>query len=312
MLETDITEILGVDYSPETAAFTHQRQPFSYRFEQVDLTEPEPFTSLANDFDPDWLIHLAAESSVAASWRDPDRCMTNNWNMTYNTVRFLKLRPIQYQPKCRMLAVGSSEVYGYRENWEEPLEESQQRRPYNPYAASRVHQEDWIQLNVKWHKLNIVSTRSFNHTGPGQSDRFVVPSFIRQLLEAKKNGQKTVHLKTGDVRLIRDFSDVRDVVRAYHLLLEHGQSGEVYNVCRGEGISLLNIIEILAEMLKLDVTIEIDETLRRRGEPPIVIGNPEKIFRATGWKSQVPLEQTLKEMIQKQLKGTSKNPLVII
>jgi GDP-4-dehydro-6-deoxy-D-mannose reductase len=299
-LETDITAILGVDFSLETTTFTPQRQQFSYRFEQVDLTESEPFTTLANDFDPDWLIHLAAESSVAASWRDPERCITNNWKMTYNMVRFLKLRPRQDQSKCRMLAVGSSEVYGYRENWEEPLQESLQRRPYNPYAASRVHQEDWIQLNVKWHKLNIVSTRSFNHTGPGQTNRFVVPSFIRQLLEAQKNGQNTVCLKTGDVRLVRDFSDVRDVVRAYHLLLEHGQSGEVYNICRGEGISLLNIIEILAEILKLDVTIEIDETLCRRGEPPIVIGNPKKIFRATGWTPQFSLEQTLRDMIQKQ------------
>jgi GDP-4-dehydro-6-deoxy-D-mannose reductase len=298
-LET-VTDILGVDYSPETATFTPQRQQCSYRFEQVDLTKPEPFTSLANDFDPDWLIHLAAESSVAASWRDPDRCIINNWRMTYNMVRFLKLRRRQDKSKCRMLSIGSSEVYGYRENWEKSLEESLPRRPYNPYALSRVHQEDWIQLNVKWHKLDIVSTRSFNHTGPGQSDRFVVPSFIRQLLEAQKNGQKTVHLKTGDVRLIRDFSDVRDVVRAYHLLLEHGQSGEVYNICRGEGISLLNIIEILAEMLKLDVTVEIDEALCRRGEPPIVIGNSEKIFRATGWKSQISLVQTLKDMIQKQ------------
>ncbi|MDR0609904.1 MAG: GDP-mannose 4,6-dehydratase [Planctomycetaceae bacterium] len=296
--KTEITDILGMDYFPETATYTPQQ--FSYHFEQVDLTEPEPFTSLADNFDPDWLIHLAAESSVAASWREPDRCMTNNWNINYNILRFLKLRPIRYRSKCRMLAVGSSEVYGYRENWQEPLEESHPRLPYNPYAVSRVHQEDWIQLNVKWHKLNIVSTRSFHHTGPGQTNRFVIPSFIGQLQEARKNGQKTVHLQTGNIRLIRDFSDVRDMVRAYHLLLEHGQSGEVYNICCGEGVSLLNIIEILAEILELDVTIEIDETLCRRGEPPIVIGNPQKIFRTTGWTPQFSLEQTLRDMIQKQ------------
>ncbi|MDR1270964.1 MAG: GDP-mannose 4,6-dehydratase [Planctomycetaceae bacterium] len=296
--ETDITDILGLDYCPGTATFTSQQ--FSYRFEQVDLTQPELFTEIAKEFNPDWLIHLAAESSVAASLRDPDRCMKNNMGINENILQFLKRRPMYDRSKCKMLAVGSSEVYGYRENWSEPLEESHPKHPSNPYALSRLYQEDWIQLNVRRQNLNIVSTRSFNHTGPGQTDRFVIPSFIRQLLEAQKNGQKTVHLKTGNLDLIRDFSDVRDVVRAYCLLLEHGQSGEVYNVCSGKGIALFEIVKILSEILNLDVTVETDPKLVRHGEPPIVIGSTDKMFRATGWTPQIPLEQTLRDMIQHQ------------
>jgi GDP-4-dehydro-6-deoxy-D-mannose reductase len=201
-----------------------------------------------------------------------------------------------------MLAVGSSEVYDYDYDYDcvkglKPLKESHPRQPHNPYATSRLYQEERIRLDVQWQGLNIVSTRSFNHTGPGQSDRFVVPSFIRQLCEAKKNGQKSAHLKTGNIQLIRDFSDVRDVVRAYHLLLEQGQSGEIYNVCSGQGIALSEIIDILKEILELDVTVEIDRELVRHGEPPVVVGSAEKIFRTARWTPQIPLEQTLRDMI---------------
>ncbi|MDR2755486.1 MAG: GDP-mannose 4,6-dehydratase [Planctomycetaceae bacterium] len=296
-----ITEVLGVDLYPAPLTFVPQQ--FSYRFEQIDLTQLESFTELAKEFDPDWLIHLAGESSVAASWRDPDRCIMNNGNIISNMLRFLKLRPMKHRLKCRMLAVGSSEVYG---EYLEPFEESHPRQPYNPYAISRLYQEDRIQLDVKWQSLNIVSTRSFNHTGPGQNDRFVIASFVRQLCSAKKNGQKSVCLKTGNVQLIRDFSDVRDVVRAYHLLLEHGRNGEIYNVCCGAGVSLFKIIEMLQEILNLEVTVEPDQVLVRSGEPPIVIGNTEKIFRATGWKPQIPLEQTLRDMVQEQMEQNLK------
>lgn len=292
---TDMTEILGLDNRPETATFSSQR--FSYRFAQIDLTRWEEFAKAAMEFEPDWLIHLAAESSVAASLCDPERCVKNNGDINSNILRFLKLGSCRGCSPCRMLAVGSSEVYGYRENRREPLEESHPTQPQNPYALSRFYQENWIQSHVQNDHLNIVSTRSFNHTGPGQTDRFVIPSFVRQLLDAKRRGQQTVNLKTGDIHLVRDFSDVRDVVRAYHLLLEHGQSGEVYNVCSGKGIALSEVIEILAKILNLTVTVEIDRMLVRSGEPPIVVGSNEKIFRATGWVPQIPLEQTLRDMI---------------
>ncbi|MDR2439378.1 MAG: GDP-mannose 4,6-dehydratase [Planctomycetaceae bacterium] len=297
-VEAGLREVLGIDLYPAAGVLTPQR--FSYHFEQIDLAQLDLFTVLAEEFDPDWLIHLAGESSVSASWRDPDRCIMNNGNIISNILRFMRLRPMKYRSKCRMLAVGSSEVYGYGEAGER-LEESHPRQPSNPYAVSRVYQEDRIQLDVKWQGLNIVSTRSFNHTGPGQSDRFVIPSFVRQLCNAKKNGQKSVQLKTGNIQLIRDFSDVRDVVRAYHLLLEHGQNGEIYNVCCGAGVSLFKIIEMLKEILNLDVTVEIDQALVRSGEPPIVVGSTEKIFRETGWIPQIPLEQTLRDMIQEQM-----------
>jgi GDP-4-dehydro-6-deoxy-D-mannose reductase len=297
-VDAGLTEVLGVDLYPEPVIFTPQR--FSYYFKQVDLSQLDEFILLAKEFEPDWFIHLAAESSVAASRQDPERCIMNNGNIISNILRFLRLRPMRNRSGCRMLAVGSSEVYGYGED-SMPLEETQPRFPHNPYAISRLYQEDRIRLDVQWQGLNIISTRSFNHTGTGQSDRFVVPSFVRQLCAAKKNGQKSAHLKTGNIQLIRDFSDVRDVVRAYHLLLEHGQSGETYNVCRGEGVSLFKIIEMLKAILELDVTIEIDQELVRSGEPPVVIGSTKKIFFTTGWTPKIPLEQTLRDMVQEQM-----------
>ncbi|MDR1963612.1 MAG: GDP-mannose 4,6-dehydratase [Planctomycetaceae bacterium] len=286
-------EILGLDCHSEPPILTFHR--FSFRFESVDLTKPEPLATLISEFKPDALIHLAAMSSVAASWQNPAACMSNNVGILHNLLESMRRFSTL---KFRLLAVGSSEVYGNAAGETMPLEESRSCQPINPYGQSRLAQEQLIRSSIEKDALDIVSTRSFSHTGPGQSERFVIASFVRQLLEAKRNGCDKPVIKTGNIHLIRDFLDVRDVVRAYHLLLEKGKAGEVYNVCRGEGVSLLNVIEMISKILELETTIEMVPALLRPNDAPVVVGNAEKLRRATGWTPLIPLEQTLRDMIR--------------
>jgi GDP-4-dehydro-6-deoxy-D-mannose reductase len=291
---SDVFDAFGV--SGNSPAITR----LTCRFESIDLMNQQQFAASVAEFQPDCLIHLAAMSSVAASWQDPAGCLSKNTGILINVCESVK----KHVPRCRILAIGSSEVYGSAADTFVTLDETQPLRPANPYAVSRLAQENLIQIYTNVYGLDIVSTRSFSHTGPRQHQQFVVPSFLQQLLEAKqheiKNKSKIITLKTGHVDLIRDFSDVRDVVRAYHLLLKHGQTGQIYNVCRGEGISLRNIIESASRILEVETAVEVDPARLRPADSARVVGNPEKLRRETGWNPQFSLEQTLRDMCSYQ------------
>jgi GDP-4-dehydro-6-deoxy-D-mannose reductase len=290
--ENPPAEIMGIDYRAAEIEFIPKR--FSCRFESADLMNRKILEQYLSDFQPDSLIHLAAVSSVAASWQDPAGCISNNISILLHLLESVRKCGL----KCRILVIGSSEVYDLLLNDFELLNEKSPLCPNNPYAVGRLAQENLVRIYTNVYGLDIVSTRSFSHTGPGQSDRFVIASFLRQLLHAQQNGSKTATLKTGNVDLIRDFSDVRDVVNAYHLLLERGRTGEIYNVCSGNGISLRDVIKLASQILNLETTIEMDSSRLRPTDVPKVIGNPEKLRRETGWTPQFSLEQTIRDMIQ--------------
>ena len=277
---SESVEVFGID------RFT------SNRIEVVDLTDRDRLGMVIADFRPDFVIHLAAGSSVAESWQSPAACFLNNTTVFLNLLDAVRVSA----PRCRILSVGSAEVYGetaatlpFRE--EMPLE------PRNPYAVGRLAQEQLSRVYRDGFGLDIVSTRSFNHTGPGQSQRFAVPSFVRQLVDAKRCGEKKAVLRTGNVEVIRDLSDVRDVVRAYLLLLEKGRSGEVYNVCSGKGRTLRSVIETAARLLNLDIEIVLDERLLRPNDVPTFIGCPAKLMTETNWCPVIPFETTLRDML---------------
>ncbi|MDR0871834.1 MAG: GDP-mannose 4,6-dehydratase [Planctomycetaceae bacterium] len=286
-------EVLALDVrSPRTAfpAF-----PFSFRFEAINLQDKERLETAVATFKPDMLIHLAAMSSVAASWEDPTGCISNNTQIILNVLETVRL----YCPRCRILAVGSAEVYntGGRDEHSPPLVETSPLHSVNPYALGRQAQELIVKFYVEQFGLDIVSTRSFSHTGPGQGGHFAVAAFVQQLLNAKNSGEKTAVLKTGNTDLVRDFSDARDVVRAYDLLLLKGKSGEFYNVCSGRGVSLRKIIETAAGLLDLQTVITVDPARLRPNDPNYIIGSPEKLRTQTGWTATYLLEQTLRDML---------------
>jgi GDP-4-dehydro-6-deoxy-D-mannose reductase len=161
-----------------------------------------------------------------------------------------------------------------------------------------VSQEYLSRIYADGYGMDIVLTRSFNHIGPLQRDIFVVSSLARQLVALKRSGKKRGAIVTGDVSIVRDFTDVRDVVRAYHLLMHQGRRGEVYNVCSGRGLSLKEIIEIMAGQLQLDVDITVDDRLIRPADNRKMIGSNEKIKHELGWENTIPLEQSLQDMIR--------------
>jgi GDP-4-dehydro-6-deoxy-D-mannose reductase len=198
---------------------------------------------------------------------------------------------------CRILSVGSSEEYGNIDTEKLPLREDMPLNPVSPYAVARASQEMLSKVYVDGYGLDVVMTRSFNHTGPFQRDAFVVPSLARQLV-AIARGAAPPRLVTGDLSVVRDFVDVRDVVRAYHALLLHGQAGEVYNVCRGEGHSIAEVLATMQEILATNVTLEIDPQLVRPSDNRVVIGSREKIGRAVNWAPKVSLRESLEETIR--------------
>jgi GDP-4-dehydro-6-deoxy-D-mannose reductase len=287
-------EVLGIDinapYDMKFYKFSH----IQLRFVKINLLDYSDLEALLVSFLPTHIVHLASFSSVAESWNKPIESFMNNSNIFLNIVEIIRKNSI----KCRLLSVGSSEEYGNVSADCIPLKESMQLQPVSPYAIARVSQEMLSRCYVSSYGLDIILTRSFNHTGPGQRDKFVDSSFIKQILENMKAGQtNSVKLFTGNISLIRDFLDVRDVVKAYHLLLEKGDNGELYNICSGTGRSIKEIIDILSKLLDVKIEIEIDKEKIRPNDNKIIIGDNAKINKHTGWQPQISFEDSLRDII---------------
>jgi GDP-4-dehydro-6-deoxy-D-mannose reductase len=244
-------------------------------------------------FSPTHIVHLASFSSVSKSWDNPIDSFMNNTNIFLNIVEIIRKNKIS----CRLLSVGSSEEYGNVSDGCIPIKETMNLRPVSPYAIARVSQEMLSQCYVSSYGLDIVLTRSFNHLGPGQREIFVIPSFVKQILVAKKEGKLQVDLHTGDISIVRDFIDVRDVVKAYYKLLEKGISGELYNICTGIGRSLEDIINMLASLLEVKIRIKIEQDKIRPNDNKIIIGDNSKINSHTEWKPEITLADSLQDLI---------------
>lgn len=282
------SELFGVDVAPVCPW-----ESLGVRYRQLDLIDKESLAAFLAELAPDWIIHLASVSSVSASWQKPVESFINNTNIFLNIVEALHRLGL----KTRLLSVGSSEEYGNYPPEKMPLREEYELHPNNPYSVARVSQELLSRLYAHSYGLDIVITRSFNHIGPGQRDTFVVPSFVRQLVElSRHNGRGVLHV--GNIEIIRDFLDVRDVADAYYRLLRTGRSGEIYNVCSGRGTRLRTVIDTIAGFLGVDVDIQVDPARVRPADNLVIIGDNSKLRAATGWEPRHTLEATLKEMIR--------------
>lgn len=289
-------EVLGLDRCTPRMDLSEFADRIPVSFSITDLMDREALAACLADFQPDCILHLAAFSSVAYSWKHPSESFTNNSNIFLNLIDAIRA----INPECRILSVGSSEEYGNVSRTDLPLKESQRVNPVSPYAVARVSQELMSKVYVKAFGMKVIMTRSFNHIGPRQDDRFVVPSFIKRIIEIKQKGRTEGEIETGDTTIVRDFVDVRDVVRAYYMLLENGTPGEIYNICSGKAYRLSELIEWIAEDVGIRVTTRINPEFVRPDDNREIVGSAYKIQSELGWKPERKIRETLHDMIRER------------
>jgi GDP-4-dehydro-6-deoxy-D-mannose reductase len=260
--------------------------------EVCDLESRGEVEALLDAISPEWIVHLAAQSSAGRSFAEPHSTIRNNVLPALHLVEYLR----ENNSTARLLAVGSADVYGPVTPDALPIVESQPPNPVNPYALSKWMQEETCRQYATTYDVDVILPRSFNHTGGGQSDTFVLSSFARQVTEIRL-GQRDNHVRVGNIEVTRDFSDVRDICSAYRSLLEKGKRGVIYNVCSGESYSLRQLLEKLAELADVDIRIEVDPDRVRPADMKELCGDNSLIRKDTGWKPEIPIEETLKSLL---------------
>lgn len=257
-----------------------------------DVCDQGRLRSLLEAFRPDRIVHLAARSSVAGSLRDPLGTFAVNAG---GTVSLLEAAAAAASG-ARILVIGSAEAYGEVKEDDLPLSEERPLRPLTPYGLSKAAAEKVALFYARSRGLPVAIARAFNHTGPGQEPTFVCSDFARQIARIEAGRERAV-LRVGDLAPRRDFSDVRDVVRAYDLLLAKGTPGEIYNVCSGRAWSIGEVLEILRGLAGTPIAVEADPTRGRSEDVPVLVGSFGKLEAATGWRPTIPLERTLKDLL---------------
>jgi GDP-4-dehydro-6-deoxy-D-mannose reductase len=241
---------------------------------------------------PDQIYHLAAQSFVPTSWSAPQETITSNIVGQLNVleaVRDIKL-------PAKILVVGSSEEYGLVYENEIPITEENPLRPLSPYGVSKVGQDLLGFQYFHSYGMHIIRTRAFNHTGPRRGEVFVTSNFCKQTVMIQNGIQEPV-INVGNLDARRDFSDVRDVVRAYWLALEKGRAGEVYNICSGRSWMIRELLEKILEIADLKVEIKADPSRMRPSDVKILQGSHDKITRETGWMPEIPMEKTIRDLM---------------
>ena len=258
----------------------------------IDLKDYAQARDLIADCRPDAVYHLAAQAFVPRSFEEPWETLENNILAQLNIIRAcldLNLRP-------RILIVSSAEIYGEVSADQLPLDEECAIRPTNPYSVSKVAQD---MLGLQYylsHDLPIMRARPFNHIGPGQNGRFVAPAFAMQIADIEEGARETV-INVGNLTAKRDFTDVRDIVRAYHLIVEKGQPGQAYNVASGQAYSIGQLLDILLEYSEIDIDVRVDPARLRPVDVPEIRGDFSKLRRHTGWQPSLSIEETLRDVL---------------
>jgi GDP-4-dehydro-6-deoxy-D-mannose reductase len=260
--------------------------------QEVEITDPVALLAAVSDAAPDAIYHLAALTHVGQSWEEPLRVL--EVNVIGTGALLAAARECGTDP--RILVTSSAEVYGaVTDPGQLPLREDSPTAPLTPYAASKLAAEALVAQAHLGHGQHVITVRPFNHIGPGQSPNFAVPALARRIVEAERRGGGTIPV--GNLSARRDFTDVRDVVRAYRLLIETGRSGGIYNVCSGRDVSIRAIADGLLGLAGTALEFETDPSLVRPVEVPVLRGDPGRLEEATGWKPEVPLEQTLADVL---------------
>jgi GDP-4-dehydro-6-deoxy-D-mannose reductase len=262
------------------------------RIVEADLDDPAAAAAVIEEVRPDGIVHLAGQSSVHQSWLDPGGTLrTNVLGIVHllDAARSTSLRPA-------VLVVGSAEEYGPVAEAEIPIREDAPLRPASPYAVSKVAQGALALLYGPAGGMRVVLTRTFHHTGPGRGEAFAESSFARQIAEIE-HGLRPPVIEVGNLDAVRDFTDVRDVVRAYLLLLEKGEPGRAYNVCSGRGRRIRDVLDMLLASSSAKVEVRVDKERLRPSDVPAQVGDPSRLRVATSWEPRIPLEETLRDLL---------------
>ena len=258
---------------------------------ECDVTDLKQITELVGAASPDAVYHLAALAHVGESWRDPTRVLEVNVLGTANVLAAARSEA----PQATCLIVSSAEVYGLVSPDQLPIDETTHLAPVTPYAASKAAAEQIALQAARGYGQRVIVVRPFNHIGPGQSLTFAVPAFARRILDARSAGSST--LRVGNLSARRDFTDVRDVVTAYRLLVEAGEPGEIYNVATGVDVSLEEVVLALEAIAEVALELVVDPELLRPVDLPVLRGDATKLRAATGWKPQLSLESSLADVM---------------
>ena len=264
---------------------------------QIHLVEADlrDYTSMHRALEitrPDYVFHLAAQSFVPSSWNAPNDTMVTN--VTGQTNLFEAVRALQLDPVIQIAC--SSEEYGLVHPEETPIKETNPLRPLSPYAVSKVGQDYLAYQYFQSYGIRSVRTRGFNHTGPRRGQVFVTSNFCSQVAAIELGLQEPV-IRVGNIEAIRDFTDVRDMVRAYWLAVDKGTPGEVYNIATGHGIRIREMLDRVLALSTVQVKVEVDPDRLRPSDVEILIGDSSKFRADTGWEPRIPFEQTLRDLM---------------
>ena len=259
----------------------------------LDIMNRDAVVNLLFKVRPDYIFHLAAQSSVGLSWKNPGLTIDINIKGSINVMD--AVRELYYKP--RILLIGSGEEYGHIKEGETPIAEDNMVRPGNIYAATKACQNMIGNIYAKAYDMNLMMVRAFNHIGPTQAPMFVVADFCKQVAEIEK-GLRSPIMYVGNLSALRDFTDVRDVVRAYALLVQKGSSGETYNVGSGHAVSIQEILDMIIALSDKAIKVEVDPNKLRPVDIPIIEADTRKLKMATGWEQTIPLRQTIEETLE--------------
>lgn len=259
----------------------------------LDILDKDTVAELLEKTSPDLVFHLAAQSSVSMSWKNPQQTVDVNVKGSVNVLDGLR----SLKKKARILLIGSGEEYGQVFPSEIPVCETNPLRPGNIYAATKACQNMIGRIYTQAYGMNLVMVRAFNHIGPDQSPVFVAADFCRQAVLIEAGMQEAV-IRVGNLEAKRDFTDVRDVVHAYVLLAERGQAGETYNVGSGHAVSIGDVLKLVLKQSAAEIQVEVDEKKLRPVDVPVMEADVRKVWRDVGWKAQIQLEQTVGDMME--------------
>jgi len=285
-------EVFGIFYDKST--FSNLSASINMiKLYQCDIRYFHNIKKIIKEIQPDEIYHLAAISFVPSSFKDPKLTFDTNFYGTLNIYRSI----IELGIQSKILYVGSAEEYGIVAKDHLPIEEDCPLRPTNLYSISKVSADLLSYFYFKNYNLNIIRVRPFNHIGPRQSPEFVSSDFAKQIAEIEKGLREPI-IKVGNLEAKRDFTDVRDMVRSYWLTLDKGESGEVYNICSEKAIQIKGLLDHLLELSSRKVEIMKDPKRMRPSDNPILQGDSSKIRRRSGWKPEILLDKTLKDILE--------------
>lgn len=259
----------------------------------LNILERDSVNELIDEIQPDVIYHLAAQSSVAVSWKKPQ--LTADINVI-GTINVLEAVRNSQKKNIRLLLIGSGEEYGFIRDGACPLSEEEPLNPGNIYAATKACQGMLGEIYARAYKMDIIMVRAFNHSGPKQAPMFVISDFCRQIAVIEK-GDVPAEMMVGNLSAKRDFTDVRDVVRAYRLLAEKGVSGRVYNIGRGKAVTIQFILDTALGYAKLPIEVKNDLSRMRASDIPVIEPDVSRIAEDTGWKALISMEQTIEDTL---------------